>query len=429
MKKMTLLICILVCGLAHSALFLVDLTVQDQVDGNPGDGVCEIPTGGFCTLRAAVMEANALAGPDIIVLPGDRTIRLTIKGSNENAALTGDLDITEALVIGAFTEDTADYPVIDASELDDRVFHVLSGSGQVGMSNVRITNGSADFASGGAINISIDNQVELIRVWFEDNTADSGGAIFLNALSELMVLDSVFRGNAAVSQGGAMTLFSPTEINQTTVFENLNFNSDFQEAVYVGLDTFGGSGLTIRNSTIFANSNTGVYAEAADLSIRNSTIARHSDRGVIINPSQTTTPDLRIRNSIFDQNQLNCARGVVNLFTNNHNITSDSNACLFDGDTNLIEVDPKLTGIKVDDEDWHRYFRLGFYSPAVDSAHPAEPGPGIGCEPEDQLGVERPQDSYADGVDRCDRGAIELSADIIFYDDFDISYAEKQPQP
>lgn len=133
-----------------------------------------------------------------------------------------------------------------------------------------------------------------------------------------------------------------------------------------------------------------------------------------------------MRNSIFAGNQQgNCAFGNVNEITNNWNLTSDV-SCFQTGSTNLIEIDPKLANLRVDLENWHRYFRPGFFSPVVDSAHPATPGPGIGCEGEDQLGVTRPQDSYADGNDRCDRGAIELSADIIYFDEFDISYSIAQ---
>lgn len=49
---------------------------QDAVDAAPGDGVCA-STAGTCTLRAAVMEADALAGPNVVVLPsGAFTITL-----------------------------------------------------------------------------------------------------------------------------------------------------------------------------------------------------------------------------------------------------------------------------------------------------------------------------------------------------------------
>ncbi len=411
-------------GFVSAAIFQVNLTVQDHVDDNPGDGVCDIPTGGFCTLRAAVMEANALPGGDIIILPGNSTVRLTITGSGENAGATGDLDISDPVVIGTFVEPTEDFPTIDGSLLNDRIFHVLSSTGVVTFVNVRMVNGSADFSSGGAINIGIDNQVEINRVWFEDNTADTGGAIYLNELSELNVIDSVFKGNAAVSQGGAMVLYGNADIDKTTIFENLNFNGEVEEAVYVGLAQFGTSGLTLRNSTVFNNSNSGIFGFGADVSIRNSTIVNNNERGVLSNPDGNQNPELRIRNSVFSQHSVsNCSAGMaVDVIADNWNLSSDESTCFELSSTNLTETDPKLTGIKSDQENWHSYYRPGFYSPVVDSAHPTTPGPGIGCEAEDQRGVARAQDGNHDGNARCDRGAIELLEDVIFYDDFDIAY-------
>ncbi len=45
-------------------------SASDDVDNNPGDGICEISPSGSCTLRAAIEEANATAntvyGPDVI---------------------------------------------------------------------------------------------------------------------------------------------------------------------------------------------------------------------------------------------------------------------------------------------------------------------------------------------------------------------------
>ncbi|MEZ4485138.1 MAG: hypothetical protein R2864_11285 [Syntrophotaleaceae bacterium] len=50
-----------------AASFTVD-TTSDSVDVNPGDSICA-DSDGSCSLRAAVMEANALAGADAIALP------------------------------------------------------------------------------------------------------------------------------------------------------------------------------------------------------------------------------------------------------------------------------------------------------------------------------------------------------------------------
>ena len=45
----------------QAATFVVG-SAGDASDSQPGDGVCETPLG--CTLRAAIQEANALAGLD-----------------------------------------------------------------------------------------------------------------------------------------------------------------------------------------------------------------------------------------------------------------------------------------------------------------------------------------------------------------------------
>jgi hypothetical protein len=72
------------------------------------------------TLRAAVQEANAHAGPDVITLPAGLFV-LSLAGPGENAAATGDLDIVEELEgrrcgMGA--------TVIDGL-YSDRIFHPL----------------------------------------------------------------------------------------------------------------------------------------------------------------------------------------------------------------------------------------------------------------------------------------------------------------
>src|SRR5438874_7850918 len=76
--------------------FNVNTTV-DSVDVSPGDGVAQDSLG-RTSLRAAIMEANALAGADTINVPAG-TYALTRAGANEDAAATGDPDITGDLSI------------------------------------------------------------------------------------------------------------------------------------------------------------------------------------------------------------------------------------------------------------------------------------------------------------------------------------------
>ena len=87
---------------------------------NPVDGACDAG-GGRCTLRAAVQQANVSADADTIVLPAG-TYRLTLRGSEENASATGDLDIaSDMTIVGAGPTST----IIDGHKAKDRVFEIL----------------------------------------------------------------------------------------------------------------------------------------------------------------------------------------------------------------------------------------------------------------------------------------------------------------
>ncbi len=103
---------------------------DDVVDGNVNPGQI--------SLREAIQLANQNPGSNVIQLRAG-TYRLSIAGQDENSALTGDLDITEALtILGAGAGTT----IIDAQGID-RAFHVLgfAGSPEVTISGVTITGG------------------------------------------------------------------------------------------------------------------------------------------------------------------------------------------------------------------------------------------------------------------------------------------------
>ncbi len=118
---------------AQSATFTVN-TTEDTIDANPGDGIAADATG-QCSLRAAIMEANALAGRDTIVLP-EGIFVLTIEGTQEDRCASGDLDIRSGMaILGAGKDST----IIDGNQLD-RVFQVLGNMG-VSLSDLTVRNG------------------------------------------------------------------------------------------------------------------------------------------------------------------------------------------------------------------------------------------------------------------------------------------------
>src|SRR5206468_13059729 len=81
-------------GQSYAASFTVNSTT-DAVDASPGDGLCAT-SGGQCTLRAAIEEANALPGADIVNLPAG-TYSISLGAGDFNAA--SDLHITDELEI------------------------------------------------------------------------------------------------------------------------------------------------------------------------------------------------------------------------------------------------------------------------------------------------------------------------------------------
>lgn len=143
-------------------------TFLDTRDARPGD-LSSADEDGNSSIRAAIMEANALDGDDtILLIPG--TFRLTIAGADEDAATSGDLDVTSdsVTIIGAGPNQT----FIDAASLD-RVFHVRPGA-TLNLKNLTITGGHA-LQGGGVLN---QGSLTLENVVVEANSADFGGGIY-----------------------------------------------------------------------------------------------------------------------------------------------------------------------------------------------------------------------------------------------------------
>lgn len=170
-----------------AASFNVNNTA-DVNDANPGNGICAT-AGGVCTLRAAIDEANALAGTDSILLPsGTYTV-------------TNDLDITSTLnITGAATNTT----IIDGGG-NDRVFDMLAGANTT-LTLMTIRNGDAttggDGNDGGGIR-NRDAVITLDRVIVRDNFARNGGGFLSRgSVSVVRITDSGFIDNQTTGRDG-----------------------------------------------------------------------------------------------------------------------------------------------------------------------------------------------------------------------------------
>ena len=124
------------------ATFTVN-TTSDTVDSNPGDGVA-LDGSGNTSLRAAIMEANALGGAHQITL-GAGTYSLTLGSDGDDNAEHGDLDIrTKVNITGAGTAVT----VINGAGLD-RVFHLPVDAADLTLNNLTVQGGNINNKGGG----------------------------------------------------------------------------------------------------------------------------------------------------------------------------------------------------------------------------------------------------------------------------------------
>ena len=173
---------------AHAAVFMVDST-NDAPDIGPGDGTCAT-VDGVCTLRAAVMEANALvalgAKPPNRILVGAGIYTLTIAGRGEDGAATGDLDVNGgALTIMGIGSGEV---ILDANGLD-RAFHLGPVTPtDFSLEGFMIRNGNA---------VSTPPNPSATG-------PDVGGAIRVEKNSGLQVRNATFSNNHAGARGGAI---------------------------------------------------------------------------------------------------------------------------------------------------------------------------------------------------------------------------------
>ncbi|MDX1252734.1 MAG: CSLREA domain-containing protein [Gammaproteobacteria bacterium] len=258
-----------------AATFTVNST-SDAVDANPGDGVCRTSSA-TCTLRAAVMEANALAGPDEIVLSAT-TYTLSITGSGENAARTGDLDITGAtgnnLIIRGPAGAASTTRITAGGSFSggiDRVFHFL-GRNNVTISDVSIQSGAVSGQNGGGIN----NQTAWVTLkncqitgnstsWSDSSKSGGQGGGVYNASSGRMTIDNcIFRSNQANTStsasenafNGGGAIYNSGQMTVSNSIIETNTTSRFG----AGVHNFGGD-LSITSSII--RSNTGPAIDAS----------------------------------------------------------------------------------------------------------------------------------------------------------------------
>lgn len=231
----------------------VSLTVTKTADTN--DGACDAD----CSLREAIIAANAAGGADTITLPAG-TYQLTRSGDDDAAAF-GDLDITDSVsIVGAGSGSTT----IDALD-QDRVFDVapiVSCACTVNFSAVTITNGKADptnFNTGGAIYLGQSTTTTITNSVISSSSATTtGGGIEARGAS-LTLTNVTVQGNTSGSGGGGVRTADSLTVQGSTFSGN---SAEFGGALQIS--TGATSTVSVSGSSFTGNSTIGTAGGNTD---------------------------------------------------------------------------------------------------------------------------------------------------------------------
>jgi CSLREA domain-containing protein len=260
-----------------AATFVVN-TTSDLPDATPGNGVCETADGnGFCTLRAAIQEANAWPGDDTITfsaaIPTPATFTLTRPG-DDDSAFNGDLDITSNLTL---TGRGAANTIINGNALvtNDRVMQIVSGN--VTIAGVTLRGGNHN--SGGGLRNSGGTLI-VANSTISQSLAVDGGGLYNAATATLS--NVVFIHNAG-EHGGA--IYNASGATLTLAQGSLLIDN---EGYYEGGAIYNQGQLTVSDATISGNNHSygccglahlggGVYNSAAGTVSLNNVILSDND--------------------------------------------------------------------------------------------------------------------------------------------------------
>ena len=262
---------------AHAATFTVNST-GDGGDANFADGLCA-DAGGACTLRAAIEQANNLAGDDIINFdPGITLINVAtpLVITYQNITING----TGVTVNNTGATSSSNVFVVEAANLTLGDFNGLILDG------LTVTGGTADY--GGGVSVGGSGMLTLQDgAQVTGNSATYGGGIYAYTNSTVIVTGSGtavshntatgFGGGIAASSARQVSILDRAEVSHNTA-TNFGGGIAAQSSSTVTLDT---GALVTDNAASGAGvgRGSGIYARDSQVTITGSGTAVTANSG------------------------------------------------------------------------------------------------------------------------------------------------------
>jgi CSLREA domain-containing protein len=374
---------------AHAAVIMVT-TTNDEVNLNGG-----------CSLREAILSANtdkavgactAGSGHDTILLPAG-TYFLTIAGQNENKAVTGDLDVLEAVTVqGAGKAST----IIHGSGLD-MVFDIHAATQLANLTvtggdpyGLRVQSGPLTMTNSlvrenAGIGLVVYNNATLINTRVSDNVnlfSDGGG---LYVMGSAALINSLVSGNITAYNGGGIFNQGTLTVTNSTLSGNI--------ARFDGGGIASGASAYLYNVTITGNVAGNANSDGDGGGIH----AFNSSFFVMWNSLLSDNQDYSTSGPVFPD----CSGTVA---TMGYNLIADISGCVRAGSTaSDLTGSAALLGPLTDNGGATDTHALLAGSPGIDDASPNGCiGPGSQVLDTDQRGYLR--------NGRCDIGAYEYDS-------------------
>jgi hypothetical protein len=351
--------------IARAATITVN-TTDDVVDANGGScagmTIAALPgPDGQISLREAICAANNTAGVDTIDVPPG-IFSQTIYGLDEDASATGDLDITDDLIINGADAASTIIMGNPQTHLSDRVFHIIWVGRiiNVEINGVAIQGGRATNGGGGIENSG--GVLTLNECEVKSNTAGGGGGGGISNIGGKvqLVKSAIFANETSGIGGGIFTNLGIVDLTNSTLSGN--------HAGLQGGGVYNRSTLKIINSTVYNNradaEGNSLYNLDGEVTLKNTVVTGSNPGG-------------------------NCAGEIID---DGNNLQYPDTTC----DTSIPVADPKLEWLERNPPGTTHTHALHYGSPAFDA------GDDDACPDTDQRGVERPQGKA------CDIGAYEM---------------------
>jgi CSLREA domain-containing protein len=237
-------------GVTHATPPFVVNDIGDAPDASPGDGFCKTAAS-VCTLRAAIQEANALAGDD--------SIQFALGPGVPSIAPTSPLPtITESVGILGNTGGATRVELNGASA--GPLANGLTIAGDAGVYWMVINRFSANGIDIAATASQPDVRHNYIGTDATGSTASPNGAGILIENGSALVIDDVISGNA-----GEGIYISPAPVCPTLL-------QLFVASSTIGLNVAGTSGVS--------NGGAGVWVEGCRVAIGSNTISGNAGDGI-----------------------------------------------------------------------------------------------------------------------------------------------------